>query len=78
MIKVRITPTISHEYEVRAVYDFIAAPGVYHLTLEQASELRDDAIFQALEIDLMPPGPQRAYSALASNLMAALDGGSAS
>ncbi len=71
-VKVRISPTIAYEYEQRCVYDFIGKAGTYRLTTEQARELKEDAIHQALDVDYMPPGYARAYSALASNLMAAL------
>jgi hypothetical protein len=71
-IKVRISKTIANEYATRSVYDFIDQHGTYQLTVDQATELRDDAIHNALDVDLMPRGEQRAYSSLASNLMAAL------
>ena len=72
-IKIRISPTLSNEYDSRAVYDFIAKAGTYHLTQEQARELLEDALHNALHVDCMPRGAGRAYSALATNLMAQLD-----
>ena len=69
MVKIRISPTIADEYMTRGVYDFIGNAGTYTLTLEQAKELRDDAIHNALEVDFMPPGTARAYSSLASKLI---------
>jgi len=69
--KVRISNAIATEYELREVYDFINRAGVYNLTRDQAIELKDDAIFQALYVD-NPSGISRAYSALASNLMETL------
>lgn len=70
MIKIRISATIADEYMTRGVYDFIGSAGLYILTIEQACELRDDAIHNALDVDFMPGGTRRAYSALASNLIA--------
>lgn len=70
-VKVKISQAIASEYELREVYDFIGGAGTYHLTLEQATELKEDAVFQALHVD-NPSGAARAYSALASNLMEAL------
>ena len=72
MIKIKISRTIANEYVDRCVYDFIGASGTYRLTPEQAQELLDDALHNALHTDCMPPGAQRAYSALATNLMAVL------
>lgn len=72
MITVRITPTIADEYATRSVYDFIGAQGTYQITREQAEELLDDALHQALHTDCTPQGAVRAYSALATNLLASL------
>lgn len=71
MIRAKISKAIATEYELREVYDFINDAGAYNLTREQATELKEDAIFQALHVN-NPSGTSRAYSALASNLMAAL------
>lgn len=74
MIKVRISATIADDYMGRCVYDFIRpAGGVHSLTKEQARELLDDAKYFVFDTDMTPAGLVRAYSALASNLMAALD-----
>lgn len=70
MIKVRISATIADEYMTRGVYEFIGNAGLYELTIDQAIELRDDAIHNAIDVDYMPGGTRRAYSALASNLIA--------
>jgi len=72
-IKIRISQTLAHEYDSRAVYDFITKSGTYSLTQEQARELLEDALHNALHVDLLPRGVGRAYSALATNLMAQLD-----
>lgn len=72
-IKIRISPTIDNEYLTRAVYDFIPGPGVHAITEEQARELLEDAKHQVFDTDMTPAGITRAYAALASNLMAALD-----
>jgi hypothetical protein len=72
MVKVRISATIADEYMTRDMYEFIGKAGTYTLTLEQAQELRDDAIHNALDVDYMPPGTARAYSALASKLIEAI------
>lgn len=71
-MKVRISKTIANEYVDRCVYDFIGGAGVYDLTEEQARELKEDAIYYVFHTDMTPPGTIRAYSALATNLLAAL------
>jgi hypothetical protein len=71
MIKVKISKAIALEYELRETYEFIGKAGTYSLSREQANELKEDAIFQALYTDC-PSGSARAYSALASNLMESL------
>ena len=71
-IKIRISPVLANEYDSRAVYDFIARAGIYSLTQEQAQELLEDALHNALHVDCMPRGAGKAYSALATNLMAKL------
>jgi hypothetical protein len=72
MYKVRISPAIANEYVDRCVYDFIGSAGTYKLTRKQATELLADAKYFVFDTDMTPPGIVRAYSALASNLMAAL------
>ena len=72
-IKIRISRTLAYEYDTRAVYDFITKAGIYNLTLEQAQELCEDALHNALHVDFLPRGVGRAYSALATNLIAQLD-----
>jgi len=72
MIKIRISATIAHEYNQNAIFDFINLAGTYTLTREQAQELLDDALCNALWTSCMPSGTQRAYSALATKLLAAL------
>jgi hypothetical protein len=72
-IKIRISRTIAYEYDSRAVYDFITKAGTYSLTREQAQELLEDALHNALYVDCMPHGAGKAYSALATNLMAQLN-----
>jgi hypothetical protein len=72
-IKIRISRTMAYEYDSRAVYDFITKAGTYNLTQEEARELLEDALHNALHVDCMPQGAGRAYSALATNLMAQLD-----
>ena len=72
-IKIRISPTLANEYDNRAVYDFIAKAGTYSLTREQARELLEDALYNALYVDCMPHGAGKTYSALATKLMAQLD-----
>lgn len=69
MVKIRISQCIANEYMTRDMYEFIGHAGTYTVTLEQAQELRDDAIHNALEVEYMPPGAARAYSALASKLI---------
>jgi hypothetical protein len=64
---------MAYEYDSRAVYDFITKAGTYNLTQEQAQELLEDALHNALHVDLLPRGVGRAYSALATNLMAQLN-----
>jgi hypothetical protein len=73
MTKIKITATIADEYMTRGVYDFIDQAGTYHLTQEQATELLEDAKHNVFDVDMMPAGTSRAYAALASNLMAALE-----
>ena len=71
-IQVRISDCIANEYQTRDAYDFISKAGMYRLTLDQARELRDDAIFNALHVECMPRGAGRAYRALAQRLIADL------
>jgi len=71
-IKIRISRTMAYEYDSRAVYDFINKAGTYSLTQEQAQELLEDALHNALHVDCMPRGAGKAYGALATNLMAKL------
>ena len=76
-VKVRLSSTIINEYATRGVYDEIAPwgakSGTYILTDEQARELLDDAKYFVFDTDMTPSGVVRAYAALASNLMQALD-----
>ena len=71
-LKIRISATLANEYEQNCIFDFINSAGTYTLTRGQAQELLDDALCNALHTSSMPSGTQRAYSALATKLMAAL------
>ena len=72
-IRIRISKTIANEYDSNAIFDFISSSGVYNLTRAQAQELLDDALCNALHTSAMPSGTHRAYSSLATNLMAQLN-----
>ena len=73
LVKIKISATIANDYATRDVYDFVSMTGgIHHLTREQAQELLSDAKYMVFDTDLTPAGITRAYSALASNLMAAL------
>jgi len=44
-MKIKISPTIAYEYDVRAIFDCIRGPGVYDLDDETITEIKEDAEF---------------------------------
>jgi hypothetical protein len=72
MIKIKISATLANEYDASGIHDFIGQKGTYQLTREQAIELLEDAKFNFFHTDA-PVGISRAYGALISNLLAAIE-----
>jgi hypothetical protein len=44
-MKIKISPTIAHEYAVRSIFNCVQGPGVYDLDAAQVAELKADAEF---------------------------------
>lgn len=71
---VRISATIVDEYASRCpdhIPEHLNRPGVHTLTLAQAHQVRNDAVFNADAKEgpeFMPPGTRAAYRALAAQL----------
>lgn len=52
-MKIKISPTIAHEYAVRCIFDCVGGAGVYDLDAATIVEIRDDAEFYT-----HPNGPE--------------------
>ena len=52
-MKIKISPTIAHEYSVRCIFDCVQGPGVYDLGALDVAEIKADAEFYT-----HPNGPE--------------------
>jgi hypothetical protein len=44
-MKIKISPTIAYEYQVRGIFDCIGPAGVYDLDAKTITEIKEDAEF---------------------------------
>ena len=53
MTRLKISPTIAHEYAVRSIFDCVQGPGVYDLDAADVAEIKADSEFYT-----HPNGPE--------------------